>query len=71
MFYKKLDNIDIKILNILQTDATTPIKEIAKEVKLSISPCWNRIQKLQIAGFIKHKTVFQPPVKVISVLPFE
>tara|TARA_B100000686_G_C16248154_1_gene693105 strand:+ start:109 stop:591 length:483 start_codon:yes stop_codon:yes gene_type:complete len=56
MFYKKLDTVDIKILNILQGDASTPIKEIAQQVELSISPCWNRIQKLQTAGYIKHKT---------------
>ncbi len=56
MFHNKLDDVDVKILNILQKDASTPIKEIAKEIKLSVSPCWNRIQKLQTAGFIKHKT---------------
>ncbi len=56
MYQKKLDNIDLKIINVLQNDASTPIKEIADIVKLSISPCWNRIQKLQSSGIIKYKT---------------
>ena len=43
---KKFDKIDLEIISILQKDSTRPIKDISKIVGLSISPCWNRIQKL-------------------------
>ena len=40
----KLDAIDRKILKILQENARTPIKEIAKEVFLSSPAVSNRIE---------------------------
>ena len=61
---KKFDNIDLKIISILQKDSSKPIKDISKKVGLSISPCWNRIQKLQDLGIIKHKTVILDPEKL-------
>ena len=39
--------IDFQILSILQKDATLPVKDIAKKVGLSNTPCWSRMQKLQ------------------------
>ncbi|HIG08259.1 MAG TPA: Lrp/AsnC family transcriptional regulator [Alphaproteobacteria bacterium] len=61
---KKFDYIDLKIISILQKDSSKPIKDISKKVGLSISPCWNRIQKLQDLGIIKHKTVILNPEKL-------
>jgi len=61
---KKFDYIDLKIISILQKDSSKPIKDISKKVGLSISPCWNRIQKLQDLGIIKHKTVILDPEKL-------
>jgi hypothetical protein len=37
-----LDNMDIKILTILQEDSTLPVAEIGKKVGLSTTPCWRR-----------------------------
>ncbi|MEE2998002.1 MAG: AsnC family protein, partial [Pseudomonadota bacterium] len=42
-----MDTIDKKILDILQTDTTPAVAEIAKAVGLSTTPCWRRIQKLE------------------------
>jgi Lrp/AsnC family transcriptional regulator len=50
-----LDSIDRKILEILQTDATRPIAEIADAVHLSHTPCWRRIQKLEDEGYITRR----------------
>ncbi len=50
-----LDEMDIKILRILQEDATRAVAEIGKEVGLSTTPCWRRIQKLEEAGVIQRK----------------
>ena len=47
--------IDFQILSILQNDATLPVKDIAKKVGLSTTPCWSRIRKLQKFGIIKKK----------------
>ena len=48
-----MDDIDKKILNILQADTTLAVAEIAKQVGLSTTPCWRRIQKLEEAGVIR------------------
>ena len=42
-----LDRMDRKILDILQKDCTLPVAEIGKQIGLSTTPCWRRIQKLE------------------------
>ena len=48
----ELDRIDLKILKVLQEDATKSASEIADVVGLSQSPCWRRIQRLKEMGYI-------------------
>jgi Lrp/AsnC family transcriptional regulator len=48
-----LDEMDIKILKLLQQDCTRSVADIGKEVGLSTTPCWRRIQKLEEAGVIR------------------
>ena len=48
-----LDEMDIKILRILQEDCTRPVADIGKEVGLSTTPCWRRIQKLEESKVIR------------------
>ncbi len=59
-----LDAMDIKILRILQEDATLPGAEIGKAVGLSTTPCWRRIQKLEEAGYIQKRVALLDPKKV-------
>lgn len=47
--------MDVKILRILQRDCTLAVAEIGKEVGLSTTPCWRRIQKLEEAGVIQRR----------------
>lgn len=47
-----LDYIDIEILNILQEDASTPIKEIAAHVFLSSPAVSARIERMERQGYI-------------------
>jgi len=47
-----LDQIDRRLLAILQQDATVPIAELAERVGLSQTPCWKRVKRLQDAGVI-------------------
>ena len=50
-----MDEIDFKILNLLQTDSTLPASKIAKKVGLSTSPCWKRISRLWEQGVIRRQ----------------
>jgi len=52
----KLDEIDYKILNILQEDGRVPVAEIARQVKLASPSVHERISKLQQDGIIKGYT---------------
>lgn len=47
-----MDNIDRKILNILQENARTPLKQIAEQVFLSSPAVSARIDRLEAAGLI-------------------
>ncbi len=48
-----LDDIDFKILSLLQTDAKLTNKQIAAKVHLSPTPIFERIKRLEKNGFIK------------------
>ncbi len=50
-----LDEIDYKILRILQKDADRNIDQIGQSVGLSHTPCWRRIKKMEDAGIIRAK----------------
>jgi Lrp/AsnC family transcriptional regulator len=50
-----MDRTDLKILAILQEDASLPVAEIAARVNLSQTPCWRRIQNLEKAGVIRKR----------------
>ena len=56
-----MDNIDVRILDCLQNDATLPVSEIAKRVGLSTTPCWNRIQRLEAAGVVRSRVALLDP----------
>ena len=48
-----LDSFDKKILDCLQDNADMALAEIARQVGLSTTPCWRRINRLQEAGIIR------------------
>jgi len=48
-----LDAIDMKILELMQKDASLSTGELAERVGLSQSPCWRRIQRMREEGYIK------------------
>jgi Lrp/AsnC family transcriptional regulator len=59
-----LDDLDIKILNILQHDCTRSVADIGKDVGLSTTPCWRRIQKLEEAGVVQRRVAVLDPARV-------
>ena len=50
-----LSATDVKILGLLQQDASLTAAEIAEQVNLSTSPCWRRINRLEKEGVIQKK----------------
>ena len=59
-----MDEIDRKLLAILQEDATLTVAQIADRVGLSATPCWKRIQKLETAGVITRRVALVAPERV-------
>jgi len=59
-----MDEIDRKILNLLQKDATLSTAEIAEAVGLSTTPCWRRIQILEQEGYITRRVALVDRTKV-------
>ncbi|MDH3635504.1 MAG: Lrp/AsnC family transcriptional regulator [Gammaproteobacteria bacterium] len=59
-----LSAIDIKILGLLQQDASLTAAEIAERVNLSVSPCWRRISRLEKEGIIDKKVALLNPEKL-------
>lgn len=59
-----MDQIDRKILTVLQGDANISIAELADKVGLSQTPCWKRIQKLEQSGVILKRVALVAPEKI-------
>ncbi|MEA3052017.1 MAG: Lrp/AsnC family transcriptional regulator [Sphingomonadales bacterium] len=56
-----MDGTDLKILAILQEDASVSVGEIAGRVGLSQTPCWRRIQRLEEQGVIRRRVALLDP----------
>ncbi len=59
-----MDDIDKKIIQILQNDASVSVREIADEVGLTSTPCWRRIQALENSGVISRRVALINPETV-------
>lgn len=59
-----MDATDRKILNLLQTDASLTVKQIAEQIPLSVTPCWKRIQKLEQHGVIRARVALLDAARV-------
>ncbi len=52
-----LDRIDLRLLSLLQRDASLSNLEVAERVGLSPTPCARRIKRLLSEGFIQRQVV--------------
>ena len=59
-----MDKTDRKILALLQEDAAQPIADIARNLGLSVTPCWRRIQKLEEDGVIRARVALLEATKI-------
>jgi len=48
---KNIDDNDVKVLKILQIDATRSLESIADEIGVSLNTCWRRVQRLEAEVF--------------------
>ncbi|WP_139973933.1 MULTISPECIES: Lrp/AsnC family transcriptional regulator [Brucella/Ochrobactrum group] len=66
----KLDEIDKRILRVLQRDGRIANNDLAREVGLSPSPCLRRVKLLEEAGVIDRYVAVLNPAKVGKGLTF-
>ena len=52
-----IDDLDKKILTLIQKNSGLPLSEISRKVGISPTPCWNRIKKMEEAGVISARTI--------------
>jgi Lrp/AsnC family leucine-responsive transcriptional regulator len=58
---KAIDEFDKKILDIVQRDNHTPVREIAERINLSLPAVAKRLQRLKASGYITHnKSILSP-----------
>jgi Lrp/AsnC family transcriptional regulator len=62
--FASLDRQDVRILALLQEDASRSVAEVAEQVNLSQNACWRRIKRLEEEGFIAKRVALLDPVKL-------
>ncbi|MBV8852673.1 MAG: Lrp/AsnC family transcriptional regulator [Sinobacteraceae bacterium] len=68
---RKLDRLDRRILDELQSDARIANQELAKRVGLSPAPCWRRLRRLEQEGFIAgYATLLHAPSVGLPILAY-
>jgi Lrp/AsnC family transcriptional regulator, leucine-responsive regulatory protein len=50
---RDLDRIDRQLLRALQADGRAPLTQLAREVHLSVTPCTERVRRLESQGYIR------------------
>lgn len=61
---KAIDEIDRKLLNLLQTNSRITIRELSEKLYLSTTPIHERIKKLEKSGYIKEYITLVDPKKI-------
>lgn len=59
-----IDDLDRRILDVLQRDASLSIEAVAREVGSSKSPVWTRIRRLRQRGVIDRQVAILDPAAV-------
>jgi Lrp/AsnC family leucine-responsive transcriptional regulator len=57
----RLDDFDLRLLELLQADARTPVPELAETVGLSAPACYRRIRELRRSGAIDREVAVVRP----------
>lgn len=59
-----LDEIDRKLLNLLQQDASLSVDALSDNVHLSRNACWRRIKRLETEGILQKRVAIVDPASV-------
>ena len=59
-----IDNIDLKILRILQSDSSRSLESISNEIGVSLNTCWRRISRLEKNSIIEGRVALIDNEKV-------
>jgi Lrp/AsnC family transcriptional regulator len=59
-----IDELDAKILTLIQEDSSVSVADLADKVGLSPSPCWRRIKRLEDVGVIRKRVTLLDPEKL-------
>jgi DNA-binding Lrp family transcriptional regulator len=59
-----LDELDYKLLDLLQKNAKAPTKYLAAEIGLSVTPTFERIKRMERLGIIKGYTISLDKTKI-------
>jgi Lrp/AsnC family transcriptional regulator len=58
---QKIDDIDRKLLDILQTDASCSLDDISQKTAMSVNTAWRRIKRLEEVGIITKRVALIDP----------
>ena len=61
---KQIDEIDLKLLNLLQKNSRITIRELSEKLFLSTTPIYERIKRLEKTGLIKQYITLLDPTKI-------
>ncbi len=61
---KQIDEIDLKLLNLLQDNSRITIRNLSEKLFLSTTPIYERIKKLEKSGLIKQYITLLDPKKI-------
>lgn len=59
-----LDDIDRKLLKLLQQDASLSVDALAEKVHLSRNACWRRVKRLEAEGIVTKRVAIIDPASV-------
>lgn len=59
-----MDKIDKQILKLLQQDSSFSLQQLADQLHLTTTPCWNRIKRLEADGIIKQRVALLDAQKI-------
>lgn len=60
----ELDGTDLRILGLLQEDASQSVAAMAEQVHLSTNACWHRIKRMEDAGIIQRRVALLDAARV-------
>jgi len=61
MIHADLDDADLRLLELLQLDASLSQAQLAERAGMSTTSCWRRIQRLEASGVIRRRVALLDP----------